>query len=930
MNESKHSALTLHIVLATVPQRQEKLFLRSIDRDYYVNYRNNSKSYCSKPDENYLYDKRDKEKEIPVLYNPLRYHILGNYDLAYISLIDNLKFAQRLFEPKLNTGDNKEPDVYAPYTFQSFTGITYHEDQKLKSFFYDYLRSGGRKKYFLGICNLKLNNAFLIGNGKDFLDSVYSVINRQINEFNNKAVKEDCIDYLILQSFSWFEFSVLLFSNNPDSISTIIRKLRSLSISHLTQKSKLAENSLYHELFKHIPLKDLMKANVFADTHTYVGIHCDLIEKNKNEQFVREFLAKEKKIKFKTEIEWQVKPGHMHLLVEMLQKKSKEYRLNFDFQSKYLLAGKSDYLLQEESESILTNIFLFRLMLDEPLLYDHVRKIRTRLLFRMDSKKIKSDGKQSLNLYKELKWLARKNRETAKLDEQMKALKISRQIRTKVLKIFTNYNNGIQDIILFTYFLDFKIFIDDLRDFINKEYTNWEDSCGTTGGSNLLLDNHEKERITVSELENKLMRRIEIFQEGFNVRMLNSYQFEDITDFDLDFNSSIQQLLSAYSSMIMEIGNVFYAEKYVYGPAVQLNLKDTLSSYISINYYIHHLTSPEFVFSTVTKEILNNDQYDTEIVKSMHAKYNSVKTELDISHPYVYAMVESELVDLNYFFIDTQRFVVSFDCDFKLYYFWFWTYVLQNPLIYDKSGIVNEEHFKKELFRMLLVAKYFDLDIQSEIYCPLPEIQTYWDRHFPKLSECVDEYIKFLNEKGILAEFTKYMFMRYEKFLEIFSEEPESLIEGTEEDAKKAAPLYNLSQKYRAVFNIDGFYQKEQKQRLYKAMNKNRLPTELRQWFFYMVDHLRLIYTCNNGNISFLRRDWKTGKPVRSFISSNIEQHLYSVDQTGGLFFDDMKQLNEYSKLSAYALTRLIHFSLVNKKKFVAFQLNKEKSNAKG
>ncbi len=75
--------------------------------------------------------------------------------------------------------------------------------------------------------------------------------------------------------------------------------------------------------------------------------------------------------------------------------------------------------------------------------------------------------------------------------------------------------------------------------------------------------------------------------------MMNCYHFEDITDFDLDINSSVQQLLSAYSTMSNELGNLFYPE-YKYGPIVQLHLNDTIANYISINYYTHHLTSPEF------------------------------------------------------------------------------------------------------------------------------------------------------------------------------------------------------------------------------------------------------------------------------------------------------------------------------------------------
>ena len=42
--------------------------------------------------------------------------------------------------------------------------------------------------------------------------------------------------------------------------------------------------------------------------------------------------------------------------------------------------------------------------------------------------------------------------ENINIDTILKTLKVSRQIRIKVLKIFSNYNNGILDPILFVYF----------------------------------------------------------------------------------------------------------------------------------------------------------------------------------------------------------------------------------------------------------------------------------------------------------------------------------------------------------------------------------------------------------------------------------------------------------------------------------------------
>ena len=152
-----HCELTLHIVLATIPQKQEKAFNTTVIENHFTRYRNQTQKYCNVNSEGYYYCENDRKRTTPILYNPLRYYILGNYDIAYISLIDNFKFAQRLFEP----GNDKKVQTFTPHTFQSFSGINTHDSKFLRSFFYEHLEKEKKKsKYFLGICNLKLNNRF--------------------------------------------------------------------------------------------------------------------------------------------------------------------------------------------------------------------------------------------------------------------------------------------------------------------------------------------------------------------------------------------------------------------------------------------------------------------------------------------------------------------------------------------------------------------------------------------------------------------------------------------------------------------------------------------------------------------------------------------------------------------------------------------------
>lgn len=918
-----HSEYTLHIVLATIPQKQEKEFDESVDRDFFGKYRKEAEKYCSPNNEDYWYHNNDRNTA--VLYNPLKYFILGNYDIAYISLIDNFKFAQRLFEPQDSENTNN-PDLFFPHTFQSFTGITHtNTGDSLKGFFYDRLKlENPTRKYFLGVCNLKLNNGLLIGNGKKYLKAVIDAIYKVIDEYNNKLEDQAYrVESLLLQSFSWFEISLLVFTDNADSIASLMRGLRGLSVKNLDDYEEIIKDSLYKSLFNDEHQEpSLNEANVFADTHTYIGIHSELVTGKPEEEFVAGFFKKD--IKLKTEIEWQVKPGHMHLLTPLLLTEKNPAGLPL-FSSKpnnkFLLAGKSDYLLNEESDSANNNVHLLRIVRDKNCkIFDHVRKIRTRILFNISP----SDGatRKVINLHEILQQFAVKIDPISKLDKKLKALKISRQIRSKILKIFSNYNNGIQDIILFPFFLDFKIFIEELQGHINREHEKWVSR----------LDKDAEYRIedaSVSRFEDFLMELIKIFQESYNIRMLNCYQFEDINDFDLDFNSSIQQLLSVYSTIAIEIGNIFYPLEYQYGPIVQLNLKDTVSNYSSINYYIHHLTSPEFVFATLTKEILNFSRFEDNDLNQLTLKYQANLKGIKRNNPVLAEMINSNLLDFNYFLNDAIRFVISYNSNFNLFYFWFWTYNLQNASLYDKNGSLNEEHFRKELFRILFIQKFFDFDeIKEPVKCPLPELFTYWDRHYEKVKSAVNSYVKMLNEKGITQDFMQFLFKILDKSLTL-SQGGCIIPNGNHEEVhKKVKKLKGAFS--RAHISMQMFERFSKKEFAFANLKKDIEPTPsfnvpknsliYLQW--YMLEYLNTVYELNDKNVSLLRRNWEDGKPLISFVLSNESKHLYSVDQTGGLFFDNMEQLNHYFRLSSMVLLDIWNYSLIRKKNFILKKLS--------
>ena len=158
----------------------------------------------------------------------------------------------------------------------------------------------------------------------------------------------------------------------------------------------------------------------------------------------------------------------------------------------------------------------------------------------------------------------------------------------------------------------------------------------------------------------------------------------------------------------MNMGKKFYSGDLYY-PLIRLNNIDTVSDYLSINYAVPHLTSPEFVVSTIIKEILNHIPLDS---KELEIKLNHYNKELFnfkkyINESYFDDMYQSGMININYFIIDAIRFHITFKSNFKLFEYWFWTYNFQNTSLYDTNGLFNEQQLKQEIFRLLLIKKFF-------------------------------------------------------------------------------------------------------------------------------------------------------------------------------------------------------------------------------
>lgn len=290
----------VQLILSTLPKTKKKKFEDNIISKYFEKYR-----------------KKMLLKENNFLYKPLKYYMLGNYDVAYISIINNFKFSHKSF----TTENFNQEDHNAVHSFQNINGFALTDDTKIKTIF----NKIGKDSFFIGIINIKLNNGHLIGEGVTFINSFITLLNKKFGELN----------FLVSQTLTWFEISLSIFLNDPEELHKIILKLRNLKLKDL-EDNKLP-NSLYSHLYDN---ESLLETSLIADTHSFFGLNSLLFESN-DSNLINKFNNKIDNINLNASIEWHIKPGHLQELLSFLNKNEYLNILKEDIKYSIVL-GKSD------------------------------------------------------------------------------------------------------------------------------------------------------------------------------------------------------------------------------------------------------------------------------------------------------------------------------------------------------------------------------------------------------------------------------------------------------------------------------------------------------------------------------------------------------------------------------------------------------------
>lgn len=691
-----------------------------------------------------------------------KYYMFGSFDILYLSKLNNFGNAQELFLNKEEVATNK------PYTNLLLTGILKHEEKIESSNFEDSIY----KKYALiAITNFKLNNKFLIStDAKMFFDSVENKIKELLKD------KEEC-SYFILQTFSWHEISVVIFSNDHEIISEFIQESREKTLEDIEDCRNIHSNSLCNN----DEFDSIKNSDIFSDSYSYFGVNLEKFEKEKDEKHWKTH-------KIKSEIEWQIKPGHFATFINLLEEKFKKENIEFKKDNIKMVIGKSDYNYQGCFESLADNYKIHKILKEElnddskkefeKIIYQ-VRNFRTNLLFDKieGQNKIKdTEGDLSyrvllLSNFKTKLGINKIEDLYKNLDDFLYKIKVSKHMHEMIIKMYFLYINGLQDPVLSMLFNDFTNFMVLLYKNL-EEKTNELDEYFDIDNESEVFKNGK-----VDDIESYLYQFIDIFDSSFRLRILNNYKFEDISELNIDFNTPIPQILSMYNTFANYIGKIILGSETNF--VVRLNYKSTVSNNLSINYNIYDLVHSEFVYFTLPKEILNNidikkynmesfrenykDIYDpfSDIFKKFDSVFKSFSSKTDFKYNLRYfEFIRKEIWDYQYFFSDLLTFHVFLDNEIELYKYWTWTTTFKNSSIYNLNGSINEDMFLFHLYRYYFMIEYFKKTNKNndeiKIKCLNPLFEDVWSKHIDKVQEDMKCLIKELDINEMSLQFNLF------------------------------------------------------------------------------------------------------------------------------------------------------------------------------
>lgn len=900
---------------------------------------------------------KNSPNELPVqVYDDKAYSVFGDHDLAIISLHYDFSLGSYHFHP-LYKKEHHDFEEFS-FDFQTITGFV-PKFQNSKSLFENWDNIFTNKQLpFLGITKIKINSGFTIGVGKKMLSVVSRLIKYEVEKMVGKTEDDTSdLEFILIETFCSFEFTVLIFSNSFSKIKEIIFSIRENSF--LSMKTKLKstcktddDTEELDKIISQIEDKSLIKnwindtkdlpednnaifesSHIFASTFTYFAYGVDLFE-NKNKYY--NINLQDTSSFF---IDFEVKPGYLKRFLEKLleyyHKTEGDTTNNFNIYSRsgngliaidtkeftkdgftnpYVLFDKykdSEEACYTPKSNILNDVYKFKTTLSH-------NNLSNEALQKLD---IVNDN--HLFLHKRLNALSVNVVQVKRLKKYMNMNKISKILQLRIIKMFSLYENGIEDRILYSYFIILKDYLDHFVNILEDLSENKNKS-------------QDQKHIIVSYL-------IDSFEKAYKNRFHQSHRTKNSTDDNLEYSGGIQQIIEAYSSIYRILfQDINAGAKFPIVHVTGFHGIDSSLFDLRLNY--SHVFTFQFFLSIIIKEAANfhlpwtlqnfSDKMNTDqkniinlakksannfdLLESLrHDLYRLAQSHKEENKVVIINQISYSINDklFNYIFADYANYTYGYFLDYDLYCYWSFSSFLQNPHFFEnkKGNSINTELFILLLVRLLIISKVIE-DEDSKSY--LNAFKEYLPNEAIIL---VDKYYDIINEiVEVILDNTKVT-----HFISYIKREAYSIFQKMHAKIKVNIPKnvansnrkpfeYNYYRWERISDDIIQEYETENCDYL-DLLNNGKIiefDSEVVSYELYILKlcyfSLRRIKELNNDKIYLLERN-NNGSEKKS-VSKAIKTKIIN-DPLSGIFVYDIKKNQELFKISCSVLNSLIDFS---------------------
>lgn len=884
------------------------------------------------------------------MYKPGAYCLFGNFDLAIFSLVDDFGFAIRTFHPfnsiiqerlLKDRVEGKTDYEGQNYSYHVISGvipdlryIDSAEHSILDKAQATFLADINQKLPFIGITSFKINNAFLLGGGGDLID----LILKKLKEVLSKTDEvEGNLEFLILHSFSWHEITIVCFSNNYAKITRKVLEVRNLVLEDLLSVDRKICKKVYFDSLITDFLADKYKLSNFEKhKRMHLFVHSDTVF-----GYALEFITHEKEYKpivpsFDGQslfTRFSIKPGHLDAFLVGLKKGITD-SMAASIGKSTITSGRSDLGLEIKND-LIVNFRTLKQHIKANNLHHHLTNVSTVLEFDPEVKGVeapKFDLSEYYFFHDHLSKFSFSLDEISEIGADLRVLRVSKIVCEKIINMFIVFNDGIHDPILFGYYLELKPFLIEVKAIIKKLTSRLDEP--------------------VADFIWQLDEIAKLFEYGYKNRFSQSHLMSEITDFNIEFNGGIQQLLSAYDGAYKCLTSFFGEKGTGKSIAYASGNTNTVSTTLGFELNYFHLYQPEFFATAVTHEAANfylsrdSNQEEDDHFSQLKKELAKLQGE---EVPYY------EQTTIEYFLQDYVSLSFTFNNDFELFFYWHWCSFFQNATFYHRDGSIHQEFFDRFIYRMFLLANYigdvacFENNIAPPFNMHDETVYKAWEVATSIARQDIPLYIEKYEEllytiidmvdglslvdlfgiskdeevKSWVERIKKYDLKGFADITTLYlATDPEKtqFRDRHLEFAKVAREHYmnKISQEIINSFEKGELY--DFRPALSQPFMRNAAQTPF-QYHALFFAYLKLLYELNNGVGDKLKRNRDTGKVDKSMnpidLFSDFGEPNLKIDPFGGFFTTDLEVRRKYYRLRVLFLKSLWCLSLKQKVKLI-------------